>query len=364
MYEIEELVYQRFEQKNNMILRRLWDKSLPTYGKMFEFNIEKHINSHKEGYSRVDFAFVAAGWTVYEKFPYAFTWERKDLIDIGYGVNWMKNKYSIKDPKKFTIRVKKAAKLYGASLVGISDINEKWIYKNGFVRPPFTSEADSKKEVRKGSTSGSILETPINLPKGINKAIVIAIEMDDNAISTAPAQPAAAAAAIAYSKMSFVISCLGEFIRNLGYRAIQCGNDTALSIPLAIDAGLGALGRLGLLITPEFGPRVRICKVFTDLPLVSDKPNLEFINKIERFCKNCYKCADACEFKAITNEKEPTFHGINISNNPGVKKYYTDAEKCFEFWIENSSDCGACIAACPFSKIKKFITPNEFWNNI
>jgi len=361
MYEIDETIYQRFHEKNNMIYRRLWDRSLPTYGKMFEVNIEKHISSHKEGYSKIDFALVAAGWTVYEKFPYAFTWERENSMDLGYGVNWMKNKYLIQDSKNFTEQVKKAAKVYGASLVGISDINEKWIYKDGFVRPSSKSEAESKKEVRGGDTSGSILETPINLPKGINKAIVMAIEMDEDAISTAPAQPAAAAAAIAYSKMAFVISCLGEFIRNLGYKAIQCGNDTALSIPLAIDAGLGAVGRLGLLITPEFGPRVRICKVFTDLPLVSDKPNSKFIKKVDNFCRNCFKCADACETNAITKDKELKFKGLNISNNSGVRKYYIDGEKCFEFWIENSSDCARCVAVCPFSKIKKYLTPNEFW---
>ena len=362
MYEIDEAVYKRFHEKNNMIYRRLWDRSLPTFGKMFEANIDNHINSHKEGYSRIDFALVAAGWTVYEKFPYAFTWERENLMDLGYGINWMKDKYPIQDFKSFTEQVKKATKLYGASLVGISDINEKWIYKDGFVRPSSKSEAESKKEVRGGDTSRSILETPINLPEGINKVIVMAIEMDEDAISTAPAQPAAAAAAIGYSKMAFVISCLGEFIRNLGYRAIRCGNDTALSIPLAIDAGLGAVGRLGLLITPEFGPRVRICKVFTDLPLVSDEPNVKFINKVAKFCRNCFKCAETCETEAITKEKEPSFSGANISNNPGIKKYYIDAEKCFEFWIENSSDCAKCVAVCPFSKIKKYLTPNEFWH--
>ena len=37
-------------------------------------------------------------------------------------------------------------------------------------------------------------------------------------------------------------------------------------------AGLGEYGRLGLLITPEFGPRVRIGKIFTDLPLSHDEP--------------------------------------------------------------------------------------------
>lgn len=33
-------------------------------------------------------------------------------------------------------------------------------------------------------------------------------------------------------------------------------NDTALAIPYALKAGLGEYGRHGLVITPEFGPRV------------------------------------------------------------------------------------------------------------
>ncbi|MFX0139890.1 MAG: reductive dehalogenase, partial [Candidatus Hodarchaeota archaeon] len=307
-------------------------------------------------------ALVAAGWTVYERFPYAFTWERKDLMDIGYGVNWMKSKHKIENYENFTKIIKKVAKFYGASLVGIADVNDKWIYKTGFMRPDDVSEAEAKNEVRGGTAPDSIYDQPIELPDGMNKVIVMGVEMDEDAISTAPTQPAAAATAIAYSKMAFIISCLGEFIRNLGYRAIQCGNDTALSIPIAIDAGLGALGRNGLLLTPEFGPRVRICKVFTDLPLISDVPNQEFIEKVKKYCKTCSKCAEACENDAITKDENPKFEPVTISNNPGVKKYYVDAEKCFEFWVENSSDCGKCIAACPFSKIKDYLSPLDFWN--
>ncbi len=363
-YEIDHKTYKRFKQKDNMLFRRLWDKTLPTFNQMIDTNLEKHIESKKEGYSRLDFALVAAGWTVYERFPYAFTWERKDAIDIGYGVNWMKSKYNFEDSKSMTNYIKKAAVFYGASLVGIADVNEKWIYKSGFIRPDSVSEAEAKKEVRGGTVADSIYNQPISLPNGINKVVVMGVEMDQDAISTAHAQPAAAASAIAYSKMAFIISCLGEFIRNLGYRAIQCGNDTALSIPLAIDAGLGALGRNGLLLTPEYGPRMRICKVFTDLPLISNGPNKAFIEIVNNYCKNCSKCAEACKTDAITKEEYPTFKPATISNNPGVKKYYVDVEKCFEFWVENSSDCGNCIAACPFSKIKKFLTPNEFWNKI
>jgi len=356
-YEIEETKYKRFNEKYHMT----WDKSLSTYDKMFEENIDNHISSGQEGYTRLDFALVTAGWSVYERFPLAFAWDRKINYDIGYGINWMKGKFEIKDFKSLTQIIKKAAKFYGASLVGITNIDEKWIYKSGFVRPESTSEAESKKKVREGEVSTSILETPISLPEGIDKVIVMAIEMDGDAISTAPAQPAAAAASLAYSKMAFIIACLGEFIRNLGYRAIQCGNDTAISIPLAIDAGLGALGRNGLLITPEYGPRVRICKIFTDLPLISEQPNIEFIETVRSACSKCYKCAEACEKGAISTD-EPSYDAPTISNNPGVKKYYVNAEKCFEFWIENSSDCGTCIAVCPFSKIKNFLTPSEFWN--
>ncbi|MFX1569902.1 MAG: reductive dehalogenase [Promethearchaeota archaeon] len=361
-YEIDETNYTRFKQKNNMLFRRLWDKALPTYQKMIDTNLEKHIESKKEGYSRVDFALVAAGWTVYERFPYAFTWEREELMDIGYGVDWMKSKHKIENVEIFTKIIKKAAKFYGASLVGIADVNKKWIYKTGFKRPSDMSEAESKKDIREGKSVDSLYDLPIEIPEGIDKVIVMGVEMDETAISTAPAQPAAAASAIAYSRMAFIISCLGEFIRNLGYRAIQCGNDTALSIPLAIDAGLGALGRNGLLLTPEFGPRVRICKVFTDLPMISDNPNLGFIEKISDYCKTCSKCADACETDAITKDENPSFIPATISNNPGVKKYYVDVEKCFEFWVENSSDCGNCIMACPFSRIKELLSPLEFWN--
>lgn len=361
-YEIDEEIYHRFDQKNNMLFRRLWEDPSSIQGQIFESNIDHHLHSKKEGYTRIDFALVSAGWTVYERFPFAFAWEREADFKGDYGPNWYKSKHDIRDQKLFTDKVKKVAKFFGGSLVGITDINSKWIYRTGFIRPESTSEEEAKKDIRSGDTSNSILEKPIDLPEGVNKAIVIALEMDEDAISTAPAQPASAASALGYSKMAFIISCVGEFIRNMGYRAIQCGNDTALSIPLAIDAGLGALGRLGLLITPEYGPRVRICKIFTDMPLESDVPNLEFIEKINNYCKKCNKCAEECENGAISADKAPCFNQDSISNNSGVKKYYVSGEKCFEYWIENSGDCGNCIAVCPFSNIKQKLTPNEFWN--
>jgi epoxyqueuosine reductase QueG len=125
------------------------------------------------------------------------------------------------------------------------------------------------------------------------------------------------------------------------------GNDTALSIPLAIDAGLGELGRNGLLITPQYGPCVRLCKVFTDLPLMPDQP-ISF--GVTETCMKCFKCAEACEVEAISSDPEPSYRTVSPSNNQGIVRWAVDHDKCYAFWIENSASCATCIAACPFTQ--------------
>jgi len=154
------------------------------------------------------------------------------------------------------------------------------------------------------------------------------------------------------------------FIRYIGYQAIPCGNDTALSIPLAIDAGLGELGRNGLLITEKFGPRVRLSKVFTDLPLVPDRP-MEF--GVAEFCSRCRRCAENCPGQAISFG-EPTTEGHSISNNNGIYKWYINPEKCFKFWAQNEGSCSNCIRVCPFNKPQgllhegvRFLVRNFSW---
>jgi epoxyqueuosine reductase QueG len=125
------------------------------------------------------------------------------------------------------------------------------------------------------------------------------------------------------------------------------GNDTALSVPLAIDAGLGELGRNGLLITPEYGACVRLCKIFTDLPLEADRP-VEF--GLAEICQRCRKCAEACEVEAISSAAEPSYEIACKSNNRGIRRWAVNADKCYSFWVRNGASCSTCIAVCPFTK--------------
>ena len=223
---------------------------------------------------------------------------------------------------EFTRRVKGAAAFYGASLVGVARVNPLWLYAG-------EGETDN---------AGAL--------DGLDTAVVMAIEMDYDMIATSPAVPAAAATGKAYSQMAFAATCLGRYLTELGFRALPSGNDTALSIPLGVDAGLGELGRNGSLITKRYGPRVRLCKVFTDAALVPDRP-ISF--GVKQCCQGCDKCADACPAGAVPRG-DMTAAGPSPSSNPGVLKWYLDPDKCLAFWRVNGTSCANCISACPFNR--------------
>ena len=115
-----------------------------------------------------------------------------------------------------------------------------------------------------------------------------------------------------------------------------------------MEAGLGELGRMGLLMTKKYGPRVRICKVFTDLPLTYD--HYQPFGATE-FCNICKKCAKRCPSHAIPLD-DPTTEGPSLSSFSGVRKWYINPEKCFLFWVKNWMDCNNCVMVCPFNKPK------------
>ena len=187
---------------------------------------------------------------------------------------------------------------------------------------------------------------PVSLPDTCRHAVVMAVEMDYASSRYSPDAISGASTGLGYSRQAAVANQVAAFIRGLGYQAVPTGNDTALSIPLALAAGLGELGRNGLLITEKYGPRVRICKVFTDLPLLHDDYQPFGVTE---FCRTCKKCADMCPSQAISRG-EPTKEGPSSSNHSGIYKWYIHPEKCFTFWVKNWMDCNNCVSVCPFNK--------------
>jgi len=260
-------------------------------------------------------------------------------------------KVPIDDTALWTQKIKYAARWFGASMVGICRLNHQWVYSHW---------GDHNAILTKGGKPGD----PLELPGNMKYAIVMAVEMDYEDIKRSPA--VANSTDLGYSKMAFIASSLSTFIRQLGYHAIPSGNDTGLTIPMAVDAGLGELGRNGLLISAEYGPRVRLCKVFTELPLIADKP---VDLGLQHFCETCKKCAKECPSGAI-QKGEMTDQPVNVSSGSGVLKWPINAHKCYNFWNANGTWCTNCIRTCPwnkpstlFHKFNRSIIMNAPWSH-
>jgi len=321
---------ERFDQMNDMFRRARYDPQWIERAKAFYGPAQVQ---DKAGYTHEDQALQNASWYAEHFFAMGirgsnhqglYAWECPDPEGTGMPPDL---KIDASDPAEVSRKIKRAARFFGASLVGICELDRRWVYSH--VSNDLTRE-----------------HTPMEIPEEYRYAIAMAIEMDYPLIRTSPTGGAAAATGLGYSKMAFVAGLLAQFIRDLGYKAIPCGNDTALSIPIAIEAGLGELGRNGLLITEKFGPRVRLCKIFTDLPLVPDAPR--FFG-VDDFCRQCMKCAEDCPSQAISFG-EKTTEVPTLSNNPGVLKWPINAEQCYKYWIANRLDCANCIRVCNFNK--------------
>jgi epoxyqueuosine reductase QueG len=70
---------------------------------------------------------------------------------------------------------------------------------------------------------------------------------------------------------------------------------------VAVQAGLGWLGRNNLLVTPQFGARVRLVTVLTSMPLEADRP-------LKNECRACRDCQAVCPAGAIGKRQEDFDH--------------------------------------------------------
>lgn len=233
--------------------------------------------------------------------------------------------------------VKTAALHYGAGAVGIAPMTRAYVNLREEGRPVLFEDVDIPVVTREKFV----------IPARMKWVVAIAIPMDVDLLARAPTELGDTATALGYSHSVFVVSSLAEFIRGLGYQAIPSVNDIAQSIPFALDAGLGELGRTNKLITRKFGAAARLCKVFTDMPMQCDEP-VRF--GVEEYCRRCRRCADACPAHALSFDDEPGLETRGPWNNPGHAAWFEDSYKCFQYWQEVGNGCGICLACCPFTK--------------
>jgi reductive dehalogenase len=231
-------------------------------------------------------------------------------------------------PQAASKRVKGYTLNIGAKLVGITEINPLWLYSN----------------------RGEIFrENWEDWGKAIDVhhkyAVVFATEMAFELVGTAPHTPTTIASMSNYAEDAFIATQLAAYIANLGYSttANHLRHYDTLLVPLAVDAGLGEVGRLGYLMTKDYGPRIRLSAVTTDLPLVADRP---VDIGVEDFCKICKKCANCCPSNSIPLDDQTEVNG--------TLRWKLNAETCFDYWGKVGTDCNICMRVCPWSHANTF----------
>lgn len=144
---------------------------------------------------------------------------------------------------------------------------------------------------------------------------------------------------------------LATFLTQKGYPSVPIPRDGYGSIEIirekpvaffshrhaAYCAGLGNFGVNNMLLTPEYGPRVRFASVLTTAELPAD-PVLT-----DPLCIRCMRCVTICPVKAVRTGDYP--------------EALTDKNACAarsgELARHSLSPCGCCIKVCPAGKDRR-----------
>ncbi len=230
---------------------------------------------------------------------------RKSIIDLEK--NPTDGKKQI-DPETLD-DLRRFAKSVGAGEIGFASVPQEWVFKDSAIR--------------------------------YTHAIVLVMEMDKARMDQAPNPDTAVMVHETYNVLGQVSNKIAKWLRERGY-AVHAGHPLggmALYPPMAQAAGLGWRGISGLVITPQFGPRVRLAAVFTEienLPVYEGDEHAWVLD----FCEFCKRCIRECPPGAFYDK--PIYHENGLVT-------VLDNRKCFPYFAKNHG-CSICIKVCPFNQ--------------
>lgn len=170
------------------------------------------------------------------------------------------------------------------------------------------------------------------------KAIILVMEMRHEEMETAPSKRALKEVFRSYYGLGVAVNRIADYMRERGFNVMAApavGGDVSY-VPLAEMAGMGVIGRHGLLITDRpYGVSLRLVALFTDienLPYADPTKNKHLW--VKEFCKQCGKCVKVCPSEAIYPEMLPS-------------KRCIDQTKC-AIPFSRLNGCSLCIKNCTF----------------
>lgn len=213
--------------------------------------------------------------------------------------------------ENWTHKLKAFALSNEADLVGIAKVKDEWVYEGHEVSEDWI--------------------------------VVVGVAMDQRELAKGPPREedlsSADEVARQYNRAARVSKAVTNWIRSMGWPAEARTGPMAgdiITIPAAVESGMGQLGKHGSVINDKYGASFRLASVTTDLPLIADSPK---DIGVDDFCARCQVCSNVCPPDAIYPEKQMV---------RGELKWYVDFDKCIPYF-NDTLGCGICIAECPWS---------------
>ena len=150
-----------------------------------------------------------------------------------------------------------------------------------------------------------------------------------------------------------------EILKNKAWALVDyltkkgCEARLSLSIPLktsAVRCGLGSQGKNTLLITPKYGPRIRLIAVLTNAELDTDEPFTDDL------CGDCEKCVKACPTKALEPYQITITRCLTYAaEQPHAKDVPGEVRQIEKKLTRRPTpnsyiECTICIDACPIGR--------------
>ena len=178
--------------------------------------------------------------------------------------------------------------------------------------------------------------------QGLDRAVSVAFHLSDRIFEDLTQGPTRLYF-FHYQRVNIFLDDLGLKIMNF----IQSRGWSALPIPasqvidwenqhahishkhVAVQAGIGWIGRNNLLVNPQYGSRLRLMTVLTDMPLEVNEP-------FPWGCADCQACLPACPSHSIKEKPEEFDHIGCYQQIRGMVKAAGISQNI----------CGLCIKAC------------------
>jgi epoxyqueuosine reductase QueG len=228
---------------------------------------------------------------------------------------------------EWTEALKAAARAAGADLVGVAGLE------------PFRNE-------------GAI---PLPDSERFANAVSLAVRLDDDIIDGLGEGPTPA-----YARHYRAVNAALDGITNRLLRWVVSQGFSGCAIPASqvVDterllgslshkavarlAGIGWQGKSLLIVSPQYGPRIRLATLLTDMPLRADQP-------LKNRCGTCKQCAAACPAMAIKNVRTAS----RYANRDEALYFSRCVAQTLSFKSRpdiNAQICGVCVRVCPFGR--------------